>query len=177
MQRLFELDYLFYRLVHQTWRLRRLDPVMVLLSALGTKGIVWICIDLTIALFGGDRGRKAALVSFAALLLAEGTINLILKPAVQRARPFASGLLTSLLVAAPGPNSWPSAHAGSSLAAAIVIAAAYPSWSLVVVLLATAVGYSRVYVGVHYPLDVLAGFGVGLLAGGVCLLPLLSLGA
>jgi undecaprenyl-diphosphatase len=119
---------------------------------------------------GSPRGRIVAWMSIAALLFAEGAINLVLKPAIRRQRPFARATLHTLLVSPPGPHSWPSAHAGSSVAAAVILAYAYPIWGIIFLTAALLIAYSRVYVGVHYPFDVLAGIGVGVGAAALTLL-------
>jgi membrane-associated phospholipid phosphatase len=78
------------------------------------------------------------------------------RPAVRYAHPKA-------LVAVPHDHSFPSGHAATSFACATVLALAAPRLAIPLYLLAAAIAYSRVYVGVHYPLDVLAGalLGVG----------------
>lgn len=173
MDRLFEADSRAYVLLHGRWRATWLDPLMVVATKAGTKGMIWLGLAAVVFITQGSRGRWVAFLSVAALLLAEGVINVALKPAVRRERPFQNRVLGRrgrLLVSRPGPNSWPSAHAGSSVAAAVVLSYAYPAWSPALLLLALLISYSRVYVGVHYPLDVLAGMAVGLLAAIVTLL-------
>jgi undecaprenyl-diphosphatase len=137
---------------------------MVLFTRAGTKGAVWFALAIGLLIGGSAHARSAALLASAALLLAEGLINWLLKPIIRRDRPYKHPGLARLLVSAPGPHSWPSAHAGSSAAAATVLSVAYPLWSPVFLLVAFLIAYSRVYVGVHYPLDVLAGIVVGILA-------------
>jgi undecaprenyl-diphosphatase len=143
---------------------------MVSVTTLGTKGALWWLIAAGIFLTSGGHLRWMALLSCGALLLAEGVINLILKPMVQRERPYVRNRLSALLVPAPGAHSWPSAHAGSSMAAAVVLASAFGFAGIVFLALALLIGYSRIYVGVHYPLDVGAGFAIGTLCGAVVLL-------
>jgi undecaprenyl-diphosphatase len=67
------------------------------------------------------------------------------------------------LVHAPVDGSFPSGHASTSFAAATVLTFARPRWAPAFFLLALAIGFSRVYVGVHYPLDVVGGAVLGIL--------------
>ncbi|HZU14153.1 MAG TPA: phosphatase PAP2 family protein [Chloroflexota bacterium] len=159
-----------YLLVHNRLRARWLDPIMIWATKAGTKGTVWTGIAAGLLINDRVHSRWVALLMLVALLVAQGTINLVLKPLFRRARPYETPGLARLLVAAPGPHSWPSAHAGSSFASAVVLAIAYPLWAPAALLLALLVAYSRIYVGVHYPLDVLAGIIIGSLAAGAVLL-------
>jgi undecaprenyl-diphosphatase len=139
---------------------------MIWITRSGTKGAIWIVVSVLLFVFGDAHARGAALMSLCSLLLAEGLINLVLKPAIARERPYAPrgpGRLRRLLVQAPGAHSWPSAHAGSSMAAAVPLAILYPRVGVVFLAFAALIGYSRVYVGVHYPFDVVAGAIIGAL--------------
>src|SRR5579884_1404215 len=155
MNPLSDADRSVYRLLHSRLRAAWLDPFMVFVTRSGTKGVVWLALAAGLLLGGHAHARWTAALSVAALLLAEGAINIVLKPAFRRERPYKHPGLARLLVKAPGPHSWPSAHAGSSAAAAGVLAVLYPLVSPAFILLALLIAYSRVYVGVHYPLDVL----------------------
>lgn len=92
-------------------------------------------------------------------LLADG-----LKDAIPRARPHVSHLVTL-----PTSGSFPSGHAATSFACAVVLAAAVPRWRVAFGVLAAAIAYSRLYTGVHYPLDVLVGAVLGALVGATAL--------
>ncbi|HZT95254.1 MAG TPA: diacylglycerol kinase family protein [Chloroflexota bacterium] len=166
LRRLVVLDRSLYDLVTNRMRDRRLDRVMVFASGIGTKSAVWMAISAGL-LWAGGRHRRSALRTVAGVLLAQGTSNLVLKPLIKRRRPFAD--TQRLLIPPPGEHSWPSAHAASSVAAMIILGSAYPAWALPLILLGATISYSRVYVGVHFPLDVAAGAVVGLAAGGAAL--------
>jgi undecaprenyl-diphosphatase len=164
--RLTHLDRHLYLVSHRKLRAHWANAPMVRITRSGTKGTVWIAIAIVLFAVGNGHARVAALVSVGSLLLAEGVINIVLKPAIRRERPYAPrgpGRLRLLLVKAPGAHSWPSAHAGSSMAAAIPLLAAFHFAGIPFLVLAVLIGYSRVYVGVHYPFDVLAGAAIGAL--------------
>lgn len=169
MQALYNADRGLYLLIHSRFRASWLDPFMIWLTKAGTKGVLWLGLAAGMVVDGSTRGRWVAILSIAALLAAEGLINLVLKPVIRRQRPYEHPGLAALLVGAPGPHSWPSAHSGSSIAAAVVLATAYPIWGIIFLLTALLISYSRVYVGVHYPFDVAAGIVVGIVAAAAVL--------
>ena len=145
--------------IRQDW----LDPLVVFYTHLGDKGLMWIALSLAMLLYKPT--RKAGMGALAAMLMGLVVTNLILKGLVARPRPFlgVEGLLT--LIPAPDPHSFPSGHTTAAFAAA----AAW--WKLATqtwikypgAVLAVCMGLSRLYVGVHYPTDVLGGACVGLL--------------
>ncbi len=162
MENLVKLDRRLYLLSQRKLRSPWISSMMVWLTISGTKGSLWIILAGGLLVAGTQHGRVVAFLSVASLLCAEGLINLLLKPLVARERPYSRYGLKRLLVEAPGAYSWPSAHAGSSMAAAVVLGYGYPSWAFILLSVAALLSYSRVYVGVHYPLDVLAGAVLGI---------------
>jgi undecaprenyl-diphosphatase len=126
-----------------------LDWLFVDLSRIGSIGLVWILIGLLLA-FRRRRPEIAVLVGGAAITgILEASL---LKTIVGRARPHEDPL-----VPLPHTHSFPSGHAASSFAAATVLARLEPRFRAWFFLLATAIAASRVYLGVHWPSDVLAG--------------------
>ncbi len=128
--------------------------------------MIWVAIAVILLILRAPPGPKGPILSIAALLVAEGLTNLLLKPSVRRERPYINQQ-HRLLVGEPGAHSWPSAHASSSIAAGATLACLYPSVAPLYLLLALLIGYSRVYVGVHYPIDVAAGFVLGLISAAI----------
>ena len=89
--------------------------------------------------------------------LAAGALKVI----VDRPRPFARYAEPKVLVPRPHDASFPSGHAATSFAAATILSLAFPTAAPAFLVVAAAVAYSRIYVGVHYPLDVLGGAALG----------------
>jgi undecaprenyl-diphosphatase len=147
-------------------RIRSIDPLMWGLSAAGRGGLVWVVIATVLVAFRQLPVR--ALVSLAlALLLASMTADHVLKPLIGRERPFASAPGIPVIGGRPHDASLPSGHAANAFAAAYVLSSIAPQGRGVWWALALAIAYSRVYVGVHYPYDVIAGAVVGAACGAI----------
>jgi undecaprenyl-diphosphatase len=114
--------------------------------------------------------RRTLLLTALAVWAADATAYGI-KLAVDRPRPHFDPL-----VRLPSDPSFPSGHAATSFAGATMLAAYAPRLAPLLYLLAAAIAFSRVYVGVHYPLDVLAGAALGTAVGwaGITSLPRLG---
>ena len=144
-----------------------LDAVFKGLSYAGTDGLIWVAIAALLAL-----AWRRPLIFFA-VVAADAIADLSsygLRAAIPRDRPPLHDPLPKPLVHVPGTHSFPSGHTATSFACAAVIAWFAPRLAVPAFLLAAAIGWSRVYVGVHYPLDVLGGAALGMLvAAGVVL--------
>ncbi len=135
-----------------------LDPVFVWLTRIGSLGLVWIAIALVLAYLW--RRPPVFLLTGAAVLLAELAARGV-KLLVDEQRPAVRFALPKALVHVPRDSSFPSGHATTSFAAATILTFAKPRLAVPLYLLALAIGFSRVYVGVHYPLDVAGGAVLG----------------
>ncbi|MDO5548004.1 MAG: phosphatase PAP2 family protein [Eubacteriales bacterium] len=140
-----------------------LDVVMPRITALGNKGAVWIGITFLLLLF--PKTRRAGVTAAIGLVLELLVCNLALKPLVARTRPCDINTAVSLLIARPRDFSFPSGHTGASFA---VVSALYFRQNRLWIpglVLAVLIGFSRLYLYVHYPSDVLAGALIGILSG------------
>jgi membrane-associated phospholipid phosphatase len=143
---------------HTPW----LDRAVPRLSRSANRGALWAAIAGLLAALGGPRGRRAAARGLGSLAVTSAVVNVVIKGAVRRPRPAVRGVpAVRRLRVRPLTTSFPSGHAASAAAFATGVTAELPAAGVPLGLLAAAVGTSRVYVGVHYPLDVLAGAAVG----------------
>lgn len=138
---------------------------------LGDGGALWILAG--VALLIPKKTRRAGIAVLAALLVTFIVVNLILKPVIARTRPYEVIEGLRLLVSPAHDYSFPSGHSSSSMAAAVAMAGTLPRRMRVIgwcaVGLAVLICISRLYIGIHYPSDVLVGAVIGAAAGGVSL--------
>ncbi|MGN0968795.1 MAG: phosphatase PAP2 family protein [Oscillospiraceae bacterium] len=148
-----------------------LDAVLSFYTALGNAGALFLIAAAVLLCF--KRTRKAGVTALLAMAVGFVCTNLILKHLVSRPRPWLDVAGLTALVAENDPNSFPSGHTTAAFAFASALWRTAPDKWMKGAALAAAVlmGFSRLYVGVHYPSDVLTGVVVGLLAGWLaCLL-------
>jgi undecaprenyl-diphosphatase len=139
------------------------DKIMPAASWVGNGGLLWLAFIVLLFLFGNRELKKVSLLMLVSLLGSFLIGEEFLKHLFQRPRPFMSLPGVDLLVMAPHGYSFPSGHASNAFAAGLVLARKVPRLSLPVIALAALIAFSRVYVGVHYPLDVISGVLTGLL--------------
>lgn len=162
-----DLNRFLFRLVNDAWTIPALDPCLIFLGQINDYGVVWLVLLGALAALGGKTGRWAALAGLAALVVGLASSE-VLKSLVMQPRPFLSLPDVRLLVSPPSSYSFPSvnvtyafaASSGASLTARRLLGR-LPVWGWGFLALAVAVSYSRVYVGVHYPGDVLGGAIIG----------------
>ena len=142
-----------------------LDGVMKFVSKLGDHGMIWIVIGVLFLVMGFRKRvwfRNGLLVLFS--LLADLILcNKILKPLFDRTRPYYV-LDYEPLIPPVGDASFPSGHTAVSFAAATAIYAINRKWGIAAYAFAVLMGFSRLYLGVHFPLDVFCGAIVGTVA-------------
>ncbi len=146
--------------VHTPW----LDALMWQASMAGQAGFIWVVIA------GIAAWRRPALAPqlwqlVLAIVLCNGFVDHVVKPAIARARPFNAMDAVRVVGYRPVTYSFPSGHAASACAGAFVVTLMLPRARYSLWCLAGLIACSRVYIGVHYPLDVVGGALVGLGVG------------
>jgi len=139
-----------------------LDVPLRELSRLANESRLWLVIGAVLIAVGG-RPRRAGFAGVTAIGASSLIVNVPMKLAGGRRRPDRTGLRVPprRWVPMPGSTSFPSGHAASAAAFATAVGTVLPPLRWPLRVLAAVIGFSRVYVGVHYPSDVLAGASVG----------------
>ena len=147
--------------IQQHLRTDMLTPFMKIVTFLGNGGWFWIL--CAVVLLAVPKTRKTGYAAVLSLIFGVIVTNLLLKNIVARPRPFAEIEALIPLIAKPTDFSFPSGHTTASFAVALVMLRMLPKKiGIPAVVLAALVAFSRLYLGVHYPTDVLTGFVVAL---------------
>lgn len=161
------LDAAVFRAVNTGLAAPWLDPVMLAVTVLG-EGLFQAAIAAAILLAGVVRKHeglkrlgKAAFLAYAV----GGVLSNLVKALGDRPRPVLVMFDTRIVGKPLFVHSFPSGHATAAFAAAFVFSAFLPKWKWLFVFLAALVAFSRVYLGVHFPLDVICGALLGALTG------------
>lgn len=132
------------------------------ITHLGDEGILWIVMGIVLLCF--KKTRPIGFTVLLSLLFDFLIINVALKGLVARPRPYVVNELIKPLVGGVSPyRSFPSGHSGGSFSAMLALYRWVPKKiGVPAIILASLVALSRLYVGVHYPTDIIGGFVIGL---------------
>jgi diacylglycerol kinase family enzyme len=142
------------RKLMRRWTRRRAQPIDQLLAGLSRAADhskLWLVLAAVAASFGGTRGRRAAEHGVLALTFTSAIVNGPLKLLIGRRRPPPGRRIRRM----PRTPSFPSGHSASAFAFAVAATRELPEAGPLLLPLAASVAYSRVYLGVHYPSDVI----------------------
>ena len=158
-----EADILLW--IQEYLRFPALNSLMKAITHLGDRGIFWILMAVLLLLY--SERRRVGFSVMAGLLLSFLVNNVFIKNVVRRIRPYEVIDGLESLIGKVGEFSFPSGHTASSFVAATIIACMLPQkrYGIAAIILAALIGFSRMYVGVHYPTDVLFGAASGVLLG------------
>lgn len=144
-----------------------LDNIFVFITKLGDAGFIWIVLAVILAI--RPTTRKCGIVMLISLLLDVVICNGLLKNIVARTRPCDVNNSIQLLIPKPHDYSFPSGHTSASFVAVASIFLSGPKkMQKPVLLLAILISFSRMYLYVHYPTDVIGGVIIGLFIGYLC---------
>ena len=143
--------------LHTDW----LNAVMILVTTLGNGGIIWIALSLVLVV--PKRTRVCGFTMMGAMLLSFLLGNLLLKNLIARPRPFVADPSVTLLIPKPGEYSFPSGHTLNSVTAATVIFLYFKKAGIGAYILAALIAFSRLYLFVHYPTDIIGGILLGII--------------
>lgn len=159
---LFEANIVLW--IQENLRVGFLNPIMQGITHLGDGGVFWIILSVLLLLF--KKTRKVGLCCALGLIFDLLVVNIAVKPLVARIRPYEIIKEITILTHQPGDHSFPSGHSAGSFACAWAFFRAYKKkWGVPALVLAALVSLSRLYVGVHYPSDVLGGIVIGCVLG------------
>lgn len=175
METLLQLDGAALLWIQENLRSELLTPIVTFITHLGDSGWLWIALLLVLLII--PKTRKAGLIGAAALLLTFIVNNLAIKNLVARTRPYEVIEGLTILIEKPGEFSFPSGHTANSMCVGVVlwmISQQYEKlrdkklffpkaagWFFLV--LSILISLSRLYVGVHYPTDVLGGAAIAIM--------------
>lgn len=143
----------------QSVRCDLLDGLMVAITSLGDKGVIWIAVGIFMLCF--KKYRRTGVTVLLGLLLGLVCGNLIIKNIIARLRPYAINTAIELIIPYPDGYSFPSGHTLSSFIASTCIFIRNKKQGIAAYVLAAAIAFSRLYLYVHFPTDVIGGIVLG----------------
>ncbi len=145
-----------------------LDVIMLFFTYIGEVGAIWIVCAILLLCF--KKTRKSGIYLAVALILDALLVNLIIKNVVKRPRPFEysaqlKNYISCLKYKLPTDYSFPSGHSAVSFCAVAVLTYFYKKKAISAIAVSVIIAFSRLYIGVHYPSDVLIGAVIGAFIG------------
>jgi undecaprenyl-diphosphatase len=157
MKPLDALDAETYLAVNHLPHTRLLNGFFYAMTMLFQGGAAWFGVIGLLALFDRRRGRSLPRETGVPLVLAAAAVEFPVKTFFRRRRPFITIIRATVIGKKPGSWSFPSGHSAAAFGGAYLLGRVYPRQRWLLYLLAGLVGFSRIYLGDHYPGDVVSG--------------------
>lgn len=163
MDFIMNFDWGIMNFIQESIKCSFLDLIMPWITFLGDEGIIWIISG--VALLFTKKYRKHGVVLLLGLLMGSIIGNEIIKPIVARARPCTVDPSVQLLIERPSSYSFPSGHTTSSFVGATVLMKTNKKFGIPAVIVASLIAFSRMYLYVHFPTDIIGGIVLGVAIG------------
>ena len=157
------IDFTVLNWLHDSLSCRFLDSTMPVVTRLGSKGIIWLAIAFV--MICTKQYRKCGIIMVISLIAGVVIGNLFLKNIIARPRPCWINEDFHMLIGVPDDYSFPSGHTLSSAACATVLILENSKFAFGAVPLAALIAFSRLYLYVHFPTDVIGGALIGIAIG------------
>ncbi|MEI6499075.1 MAG: phosphatase PAP2 family protein [bacterium] len=145
------------------------DKVFVFFSDLGEWAIIWAIIGLILLIANRKKGRIIFSMIVLSIIFSSFLNDLLIKTFFFRQRPYLALENIHHLGTNWANSSFVSGHTSASVAAAVILIYFYPSKIILFVALTLLIMYSRIYLGMHYPSDIIGGIIVGVIAAFICI--------
>ncbi|MDD2371280.1 MAG: phosphatase PAP2 family protein [Firmicutes bacterium] len=163
LEQIYYIDKTIIFYIHTNFHSQLVNNIMILFTNLGNNSLIWITV--AIILMYNKKTRYVGIITIIALLISTLLGEGILKNIIQRSRPSTDFSEINLLIHRLTSYSLPSGHTTTSFAAAYVLSRYLKKYSLIFWIIAGMIGFSRIYLFMHYPTDVLAGIILGVICG------------
>ena len=170
MEFLYSIDRTVFLFFNRTVANPVFDFIMPIITELDYWRIPIFLMLLALLIFGGKKGRIVVLLVAIIVTMSDQLSSHVIKPLVGRVRPCFVVEGVRLLIHQSRSFSFPSSHASNMASMATLFSVKYPRYKIAFISLAALVAYSRIYVGVHYPADILGGAILGTLCAAIVLL-------
>lgn len=157
------IDWSVLHWIHNTLACSTLDYIMPKITTIGNSGLIWIVIAMVLIIT--KKYRRYGFILLIGLGLGFLVGNMFLKNMIERARPCWLDSSVTLLIPRPTDFSFPSGHTLASAIAATILTLSNKKFGLLAIPLAISIAFSRLYLYVHFPSDILGGAVIGLLIG------------
>lgn len=158
----FEFEILNF--IQQHLRSEPMDKIMVTITHLGDAGIIWIILTFVLLLI--PKTRKVGFVLVLALVFDVILCNFMIKPFIARTRPYDMNTAIKLLISRQVDYSFPSGHTAAGITCTVALYLMRQKWIWKMTLfLSLLIGFSRMYLYVHFPTDIIGGIMIGIVCG------------